>query len=428
VADSRGALAAPSTHSDFRFQSTKHSLRAVISGLRSPVDSTGVLTPDPKAFMPEGSLFDRPGGTTPAFVAFLAIALIFLAGCGKKSPSKTELRAVTDEVVSAAQRVTGRKSEITIRPEIQPPRPGAPASLAADNIYISLAEPSQAGALRQALAEIARRHKLSIVESLAGGIIRFDFSRDGVRTHAIHVVTPLAVRARPVFPRLRGNPQLAIILDDMGHDRAAADSLLALPFPLTISILPHLPLSAEVAEEAHRRGDEILLHLPMEPEAEGGNSEGVTPEEIELRVGMNPDQVKSALEGMLETVPHAAGVNNHQGSRATADPALMQALMPALRDRNLFFIDSRTTAATVAYDAAERAGVPAASRKVFLDDVPSKEAILAQLQLAARDASRDGSAIAIGHPRPATIAALAQGVPALEAQGIHLVFASELVR
>ena len=207
----------------------------------------------------------------------------------------------------------------------------------------------------------------------------------------------------------------------MGHDRAAADALLALPFPLTISVLPHLPLSAEVAEEAYRRGDQIMLHLPMEPEAEGGGSEGATPEDIELRVGMSPDQVSSTLDGMLETVPHAAGVNNHEGSRATADLPLMDALMPALRDRNLFFIDSRTTAATVAYDAAERAGVRAASRKVFLDDTPTKDAILAQLELAARDASRDGSAIAIGHPHPATIAALAEGVPALEARGVRLV-------
>ena len=106
----------------------------------------------------------------------------------------------------------------------------------------------------------------------------------------------------------------------------------------------------------------------------------------------------------------------------------MAEIMPTPAGRRLYFIDSRTTAATVAYDAARRAGVPAASRKVFLDDTPSKEAILAQLQLAARDASRDGSAIAIGHPRPATIAALAQGAPELEARGIHLVFASDLVR
>ena len=122
---------------------------------------------------------------------------------------------------------------------------------------------------------------------------------------------------------------------------------------------------------------------------------------------------RSALDGMLETVPHAVGVNNHQGSRATSDPALMGELMPALHARGLFFIDSRTTASTVAYDAAERANVPAASRKVFLDDTPERAAILAQLDLAAKDAMRDGSAIAIGHPHPATIAALSEAVPQL---------------
>ncbi|HVB88022.1 MAG TPA: divergent polysaccharide deacetylase family protein, partial [Candidatus Dormibacteraeota bacterium] len=98
------------------------------------------------------------------------------------------------------------------------------------------------------------------------------------------------------------------------------------------------------------------------------------------------------------------------------------------RARGLFFIDSRTTAATVAYEAAERAGVRAASRKVFLDDVTTREAVLAQLDLAARDAERDGSAIAIGHPHPETIAALAEGVPKLERRGIHIVFASQLTR
>ena len=101
--------------------------------------------------------------------------------------------------------------------------------------------------------------------------------------------------------------------------------------------------------------------------------------------------------------------------------------MPALRERGLFFIDSRTTAATVAYSAAERAGIPAASRKVFLDDTPQSEAIRAQLKVAAQDAMRHGSAIAIGHPYPATISSLGQDVPALEAGGIRMVFASDLV-
>ncbi|MFI5091975.1 MAG: divergent polysaccharide deacetylase family protein [Candidatus Acidiferrales bacterium] len=358
------------------------------------------------------------------FLASLGTLVFFsLAGCGKKPLTKIELRAITAEVVAAAVKVTQRKSEITIRPEHQPFQAAATGQLPADNIYVSLTDPAQTIALTRALDQIARRHKLDIVETSSGGVLRFDYAFNRTRTHTIHVVTPLAARARPPAKQGTTNPRLVIIVDDFGYDRAAADTLLALPFPLTVAVIPHLPLSSEVAEEAFRRGDQVLLHLPMESE-----SDGAKPEEIELHVGMTPAQVDEALAGMLDSVPHAVGVNNHQGSRATADPALMQALMPALRQRGLFFIDSRTTAATVAYDTAERDGVRAASRRVFLDDTPTREAILAQLELAASDALRDGWSIAIGHPHPATIGALREGVPRLEARGIRLVFASDVVR
>jgi polysaccharide deacetylase 2 family uncharacterized protein YibQ len=371
-------------------------------------------------------------GAVRIFAACAAFALSFLAGCGKKNLSKSELRAITGEIVSAGQRINGHKSEIAIRPELQPAKHASSSALAADNIYISLSDSSQIAAFTQALNAIARKHNLSVTETASSGVIRFDCAFHGARTHTVHVVTPLAARggavphaSAPSTARQSanaGNPRLAIIIDDLGYDRSAADAVLALGFPLTVSVLPHLPLSGELAEEAQRRGDQVMLHLPMESEADGAK-----PEDIELRVGMSAAQVDATLAGMLETVPYVAGVNNHQGSRATADPALMQALMPALRQRGLFFVDSRTDAKTVAYDTAERAGVPAASRKVFLDDVASRDAILKQLALAARDAQRDGFTIAIGHPRPATIAALAEGVPPLEARGIHLVFASELV-
>jgi uncharacterized protein len=352
-----------------------------------------------------------------------AIVVFFASGCGSKKISKTEIRAVTSEIVSAAQKISGHRSEVTIRPELQPSKIGAGGPSVTDNIYISLSDGSETNAIRRALEEIADRHKLSLVETSSAGVVRFDYAFDGVRTHTIHVVTPLSARTRaPAIPG-RENARLAIIIDDLGNDRAAADALLALGFPLTVSVLPHLPLSSEVAEEAYRRGDEVMLHLPMQSESPTAKTE-----EVELRVGMNAKQVDSALAGMLQTVPHAVGVNNHQGSRATADPALMAALMPELRRRGLFFVDSRTLASTVAYDTAERFGVRAASRKVFLDDSAKPEAILRQLELAARDAERDGSAIAIGHPRPDTIAVLAQGLPRLESRGIRLVFVSELVQ
>ncbi|MGH9690853.1 MAG: divergent polysaccharide deacetylase family protein [Candidatus Acidiferrales bacterium] len=336
--------------------------------------------------------------------------------------SDAQLRAITGEVIAAAQKVAGRASEVTIRPQMAHSGDGLAAEVPVDNIYLSLTNPSQQIALAHSLTEIARRHNLSIVETSSGDVERFSLSFRGNHTHVVHVITPLAARAPAPVPRGSSSPRLAIILDDFGNDRSAADAALTLPFPLTISVLPHLTFSAEIAESAYRRGDQVLLHLPMEPQSAGASSE-----RSELRVGMNARQVQSEFAAMLATVPHAAGVNNHEGSRATADPLLMQELMPTLRARGLFFVDSRTTPATVAYDAAKRSGVPAASRKVFLDDTPAPDAILAQLDLAARDAFRDGSAIAIGHPHPATIAALAGTVPALEARGVRLVFASDLV-
>ena len=146
-------------------------------------------------------------------------------------------------------------------------------------------------------------------------------------------------------------------------------------YPLTISVLPNHPHSVAIAQEAHRRGFQVMLHLPMQSVA------NEAPEKEELRPGLSPAQVKSLLSEMVESVPNAVGVNNHQGSQATSDPALMNELMPALRGFNLFYVDSRTTAATVAFDTAQRDGVPTAFRNVpFLDDVQDAAAIRKQLQ------------------------------------------------
>lgn len=217
-------------------------------------------------------------------------------------------------------------------------------------------------------------------------------------------------------------PRLAIIIDDLGGDLAAADAIFSLHYPLTLSILPNHPHSAEIAEQARRRGYQVMLHLPMQSLA------NETPEPQELRAGMSSAEVSRTLTEMLRTVPYVSGVNNHQGSLVTSDPHMMAELMPLLRQRNLFFIDSRTTAATVAYDAAQSAGVPSSFRNVpFLDDVRDLSAIRKQLELAIRDAKEKGRGIAIGHPHPETLRALSQLLPLVEGQGVHLVYASDLV-
>ena len=130
----------------------------------------------------------------------------------------------------------------------------------------------------------------------------------------------------------------------------------------------------------------------------------------------------------LQNVPGVVGVNNHQGSQATSDAELMSELMPVLRERNLFYIDSRTTSATVSFETAQNFGFRSAFRNVpFLDDVTEVAPVRKQLNLALRGAREKGEAIAIGHPHPATLQALREVLPQAKAQGVQLVFASDLV-
>lgn len=222
-------------------------------------------------------------------------------------------------------------------------------------------------------------------------------------------------------PRDQG-PRLAIIVDDLGNDRSAAEAIFALSCPITLSVLPNHPHSAEIAEEARRRGYQVMLHLPMQSVGKD------KPESQELRPGMSPSDVATLIDQLLRTVPDAAGVNNHQGSQSTADLQLMDELMPVLRRRNLFYVDSRTTAATIAYDTAQRLGVPSGFRNTpFLDDVPELAPVRRQLQLALRRALDKGEVIAIGHPHPATLQALKEILPEAKTRGVRLVYASELV-
>jgi uncharacterized protein len=353
----------------------------------------------------------------------LALGLV-LASCTKEHPSADEIHAVTKEFTEAAQGVVGTQARITVRP-ITATLVGGKSYLAEDQIAIVLDDPGKQAALESALDAVAERHHLTRgPTSTAGSVAVFAYMRDAHRTHSIHLIKPGAASTPKAAHLPSGAPKLAIIIDDLGRDLPPPREILRIGYPLTLSVIPNLPNSAEVAEEAHRRGDEVLLHLPMqaiEPSAKA--------EAVELRVGMKSNQVEATLSAMLTTVPHAAGVNNHQGSRATADPALMNSLMAALKQRGLFFVDSRTTKETVAYDTAEKDGVRAAFRNAqFLDDTPTRAAILAQLNRAVSDAQRKGWAITIGHPHPATIAVLREELPRLKSRGVDLVFVSEVVR
>jgi polysaccharide deacetylase 2 family uncharacterized protein YibQ len=368
----------------------------------------------------------------PRFIifSFLAAALFLAAGCKKKSalPSSVGIRNITREFVFAARNASGGRAEVGMRPEYAPRQPGKQQTLAADHIYITVA-PTKAGlpdraahdAIEAELTRVAEFHHLQrVTRPGAPGLERFDYLLDGRRTQSVHLITPLPKTEYASPPS--GRPRLAVVIDDLGNDRAQADAVFRLAYPLTISVLPHEANSGEIAEEAHRRGYQVMLHLPMASNA------GDKDEAIELHPGMATAAVEKTFAAMLDTVPYAAGVNNHEGSLGTADQKLMEELMPLLHERNLFFIDSRTTAATVAETAAHAAGVAAARRNVFLDDEQSVPAIRKQFVLAIRDARGKGSALAIGHPHPETLEVLDEMLPEAERQGVRLVFASDLAR
>jgi polysaccharide deacetylase 2 family uncharacterized protein YibQ len=377
------------------------------------------------SFLPTGSPRLIPTRRYVLLAACLTLALTF-TGCWKKRLSANEIHAVTEEFVAAARDVIGKQTKIDVTPETET-LPGGTTYFAGDQIYILLEDSSKQAALETALDAVARRNHLTRGSlSKSSNAIRFDYSRGDQRTHAIHLLAPpaAAMPAPNASALPKGAPRLAIIIDDLGHDLPPLQEILQLHYPLTLSVIPNLPDSAEAANEAHAHSDEVLLHLPMQAiEADAKT------EPVELRVGMNSNQVDKILSAMLETVPHAAGVNNHQGSRATADPALMNELMEALQRRGLFFVDSRTTKETVAFDTAEKKGVRAAFRNAqFLDDTPTAAAILAQLNRAESDARRKGWAVTIGHPHAATIQVLREQLPKIEGKGIKLVFVSEVVK
>lgn len=282
---------------------------------------------------------------------------------------------------------------------------------------------TQTSQLLRALNAVAERHKLKPgTRSEEQDAISISFHSGSRTTQSIEIRF-----ARRALPAQRDSvaadaPRLAIILDDLGSDRAAAESIFAMPYPLTISVLPNHEHSKQIADEALQRGFQVMLHLPMQSVA------NESPEKEELRPGMSAAQVQSLLAEMIKSVPNAVGVNNHQGSQATSDPALMNELMPALRGLNLFYVDSRTTAATVAFETAQEDGVRTSFRNVpFLDDVQNAAAIRKQLQLALRGAIEKKAAIAIGHPHPATLEALREFLPTVRASKVRLVFASDLV-
>ncbi len=230
---------------------------------------------------------------------------------------------------------------------------------------------------------------------------------------------PKPVRAT----KSKTGPVIAIVIDDAGLNRARTERAMKLGVPLTMAFMTYAPNLDAQSEMARRLGHDIFLHVPMEAMAD---SEDTGPQP--LLTGLPAADFRERLNWNLARLKGYVGVNNHMGSRFTADREGMNRLMAELARRDLIFLESRTTSETQARPAAASSNVPLLRRDVFIDNDRDLESIKRQLDLAVRIARQKGYAIAIGHPRPWTLTALEAWLPDARANGITFIPVTAILR
>jgi len=221
----------------------------------------------------------------------------------------------------------------------------------------------------------------------------------------------------------RGLPKVAIIIDDIGYDRKIAEKFLSLDAVLTFSLLPHSLFQNKIAWEAHEKGFETMLHLPLEPL----EYPSVNPGPGALLTSMSPDELIIELNKNIDAIPFIKGVNNHMGSKMTTNSTQMYQIFSILKKRSLFFIDSRTTSETLCKPSARLLQLPFAQRDVFIDHIQKPDFIRKQINLLIRIADKHGEAIGIAHPHIITYNILSELLPELQKK-VQLVPASKIVR
>jgi len=222
-------------------------------------------------------------------------------------------------------------------------------------------------------------------------------------------------------PVLKG--KIGIIIDDFGYrNDEVSDGFLELDAYLTYAIIPGHEYSTSFGEKAIKAGFEVIVHMPME---NTGKTYGE--EEFVLTTEMDNETIQRRINTAFNQIPTAIGMNNHQGSSASADQRVMSSVARTIKERNLFFIDSRTTVETIAETTMEVFGVPTARRNVFLDNDDDEEKITEQFMKLVKKSEELGSAIGIGHVKPKTLKVLKKHIPELQKKGFKFEFVSKMI-
>jgi polysaccharide deacetylase 2 family uncharacterized protein YibQ len=194
-------------------------------------------------------------------------------------------------------------------------------------------------------------------------------------------------------PTLR---QIAVVIDDFGNSMEGTEQMLQLPIKLTVAVMPFLPTTKQDAEAAHAKGHDVIVHLPMEPVR--GPRSWLGPGAI--TTNLTDGEIRKRVEAAIADVPHAIGMNNHMGSKATADKRVMRIVLQVCKDKGLFFLDSRTSYKTVVPMVAREVGVITLHNDVFLDDVYTQSHVMRQINVMKKFLTHNDRCIVIGHVGP----------------------------
>jgi len=363
---------------------------------------------------------------TPARAVGMTVVLIglglFVGGAiGTWASNETETgaaAAATPEVV--APEAPAPETPVAAAPEV--PAPAAPEPLRVPK-PLTTSEPEPGIQLAPRPDRDRRERRLALNRPAVTPPAPPRAAHNAANVEAHDGQEPAWQRFAAHTPTATG-PMIAIVIDDSGHDPAKTQRLADFDQGvLTFAFLPYVERLAEQTEAVRTAGHEILLHLPLEPlnpELDTGPNA--------LTITQSPGEFTERLAWNMARLDGYVGVNNHMGSRFTADRPAMQRLMAALAEQGLLFLDSRTTTATVGESTAAEAGVPFLRRDVFLDNEPDAGHVAQQLREAEAVAQRQGFAVAIGHAHPWTTDAIEAWAPAARARGITLVPLTALLK
>jgi len=266
------------------------------------------------------------------------------------------------------------------------------------------------GNFRRSLEPLGR--SVSLQTSHTKDVLKLEISLQGRITHQLTFISPQAT-----VPKTGFRPKVAIVIDDLGLEYSISKELLQLEFPLTFSILPFTPYGKKIAAEAHQKGKEVILHLPMEPQ---GYPE-TKPGKGALLREMDEETILRELSRDIEEVPYIKGVSNHMGSRMMEDPEKVRIVLSELKRRGLYFLDSRTTPQTVGLKVAKSLGLKAMERSLFIDHSLNEEDIKQKIESLIQFSLAHGKAVGIGHPYPSTLKSLKEMIHKMKEMGIELV-------